>query len=264
MSKSIGKILITNDYTRFRKLRGNRELRRNIGLDKSIKKSGILIPIEVNEHFEILDGQNRFELAKKMNKPIPYRILEGVGIEEVIDLNSTTKAWTIMNYVNKYCLDGNLEYIQLKKLTNQYKKIPVSSLASAGEGNLNLNARTTKNVREGHFSFYNYEAFCLFLKDYNLFLSRTGVKGGQYTFFAFFNLYTTEIFEFERLVNGIINKVQNVNSNTNIDVVVEIFLEAHNRGLKEESKLAIEYFISKKSKPVIKSSRNIILLNMKG
>lgn len=223
MSELVGEIFVTSDYARFKKLKGNRELRKNISLENSIKKSGIIIPIEVNEKFEILDGQNRFEIAKMLGISIPYRIINGLGIQEVIHLNSTTKPWIVMDFINKYCLDGNIEYIRLEELAKKYTKIPISSLASAAEGHLNMNSRTTQNVREGKFKFYNYEVFISFLLDYYLFLSRTGIKGGQYSFFAFFNLYTTEVFDLQRLVNGLSNKIQNVNDNTNNDVVLEIF-----------------------------------------
>lgn len=149
MSELVGEIFVTSDYARFKKLKGNRELRKNISLENSIKKSGIIIPIEVNEKFEILDGQNRFEIAKMLGISIPYRIINGLGIQEVIHLNSTTKPWIVMDFINKYCLDGNIEYIRLEELAKKYTKIPISSLASAAEGHLNMNSRTTQNVREG-------------------------------------------------------------------------------------------------------------------
>lgn len=257
----VGKIYITDNYDKFQKLKGNRILKKNIGLEKSIAKSGILIPIEVNEHFEILDGQNRFELARKLNKPIPYRIVEGFGMEEVIDLNSTTKSWTVRDYINKYLIDQNEEYQKLNELSMKYDRIPISSLVASAEGYLKLNSKSQKNIREGRFCFCNYEMFCLLLADYQLFLTKTGVKSGQFTFFAFMNLYTIEVFDFERLVNGIIDKVNLVNGNNNLDVVTELFLEAHNRNLRDDSDLAIHYNINKKNKPEILSRRNTILLN---
>lgn len=264
MSELVGKIFITNDYGKFKKLKGNRTLKKNKSLENSIARSGILVPIEVNEQFEILDGQNRFEIAKKMKKPVPYRIIDGFGIEEVIDLNSTTKSWTIMDYVHKYYLDEKAEYILLKNLTEKYIKIPISSLASAAEGNLNLATKTTENIKKGNFSFYNYEVFCSFLDNYYLFLSKTRIKGGQYSFFSFFNLYTTEVFELERLIKGVANKNYDINEITNVNVVTELLLIAYNHGLTEDSKYAIAYYINKQDKPVIKTRRNTILLNMRG
>ncbi len=47
MSELIGKIFITNDYGKFKKLKGNRTLKKNKSLENSIARSGILVPIEI-------------------------------------------------------------------------------------------------------------------------------------------------------------------------------------------------------------------------
>ena len=263
MSEVIGKIFVTKDYAKFKKLKGNRQIKKNQNLEESIKNSGIMIPIEVNEYFEILDGQNRFELAKKWNQLIPYRILDGSGIQEVIELNSTTKSWTLIDYINKYCLDGKKDYLLLKELKNKYIKIPISSLASAGEGYLNLNQHVTNSIREGNFSFYNYDIFCTFLEQYSLFLTETGIKSGQYTLFAFFNLYTTKGFDLERLITGVANEVESVNDNNNLYVIMEIFLKAYEYSRLKDKKSAIIYEINDKEQPDILTTRNTTLWNGK-
>ena len=40
--------------------KGNRAIKEKRSLIESIEKSGILVPIDVNEKFEIIDGQTRF------------------------------------------------------------------------------------------------------------------------------------------------------------------------------------------------------------
>lgn len=257
----MGKIYITNDYSQFKKLIGNRRVKKNISLEKSIAKIGILVPIEINEKFEILDGQNRFEIAKKLGKEILYRFIDGGDIQEVIELNSITRSWTVEDYINKYVTDENSEYQKLMDLIVQYDKIPISSLIAAAEGYLTLNTRSHNSIREGNFQFYNYEVFCLFLTDYYLFLSKTGIKVGQTTFFAFLNLYTVKIFNFEHLVKHIYTKVKIINENVNVNIVTEIFLEAYNYKLEKTPEMVIMYELNKKENPVIKSKRNTILLN---
>lgn len=264
MSEIVGRIFITDDYSKFKKLKGNRQINRNQTLKKSIERNGIIIPIEINENFEILDGQNRYEIAKELKKSIPYRISTGIGIDEVIVLNSTTKSWTVLDYIKKYIVDDNKEYEKLLNLHLKNKRIPISSLASAGEGYIRLSSQTTKSIREGKFAFYNYEMFEFFLIEYNNFLNKTGLKGGQYVFFAFFDLYTVICFDSERLINGLKGKEEKVNRNTNSDVILEIFIEAHNYRLGENSSLAIAYELSKKEKPIITSERNTMLIRLKG
>ncbi|MGG5359637.1 MULTISPECIES: ParB N-terminal domain-containing protein [unclassified Enterococcus] len=262
MSDSVGKIYITKEYDKFRKLRGHRCLKKNINLEKSIKKSGILIPIEVNGKFEIIDGQHRFVIAKKLKLYIPYRVSVGLDIEDVITLNSTSKSWTIMNFIDKYCVDNNQAYLRLKELAITYPKIPISSLASAAEGYLSVNSKTTAAIKNGNFCFYNYEMFRTLLTDYTLFLAETKIKSGQYVFFTFFNLYTLENFSFERLTNGIKKKINVINGNINREIILEEFLKAYNYGLEENNKAAIQYRINKNDKIVVMTNRNTILLKV--
>ena len=44
--------------------KGNRAIKEKRSLIESIEKSGILVPIDVNEKFEIIDGQTRFDSQK--------------------------------------------------------------------------------------------------------------------------------------------------------------------------------------------------------
>lgn len=60
MGKLIGKLYETKDYSKFKFLKGNRAIKEKRSLIESIEKSGILVPIDVNEKFEIIDGQTRF------------------------------------------------------------------------------------------------------------------------------------------------------------------------------------------------------------
>lgn len=116
MGKNIGKIYETEEYNKFKLLKGNRKIKKNLSLEQSIIKNGILIPIAVNEKFEILDGQSRYEIAKKYGKKIFYCISEGLGMDEVIELNSTKKAWKFDDYINKFVVDKNQEYEKLNDL----------------------------------------------------------------------------------------------------------------------------------------------------
>ncbi|MCB8511648.1 chromosome partitioning protein ParB, partial [Enterococcus faecalis] len=45
-----------------------------------MREEGIQVPLIVNENFEIINGQNRYILAKKYKKLIPYIVIEGLKI----------------------------------------------------------------------------------------------------------------------------------------------------------------------------------------
>lgn len=60
MAQVVGQVCQTNDYSLFKTLKGNRNINQAhlYRLTKSIKEKYLLSPIVVNEHFEIIDGQN--------------------------------------------------------------------------------------------------------------------------------------------------------------------------------------------------------------
>ena len=88
MDKIIGNILQTSEYEKFKVLGGNRRIDHSHKVAESIKNHGqLLAPITVNEKFEIIDGQNRFEAFKRLNLPVQYIVSEGYGINECVAMN---------------------------------------------------------------------------------------------------------------------------------------------------------------------------------
>ena len=66
-AKEYGVIYATTDYDKFKFLEGNRKLRLN-NLEKmreSMIEEQLVIPICVNENFEIIDGQHRYTICKE-------------------------------------------------------------------------------------------------------------------------------------------------------------------------------------------------------
>lgn len=267
MEENIGKIYETEEYGKFKFLKGNRKIKRNLGLEQSIRKNGILIPIAVNEKFELLDGQSRYEIAKKYGKKILYSINEGFNMSEVIDLNSTKKAWKFDDYINKFVVDGNQEYQKLSELIEKYPKIPTSSLAAAAQGFLLVTVYSSQRVREGKFTFYNYPHFCTFLECYSQFIKRTHLKSGQGIFLGYLNLYTIKKFKQERLIKGM-NKTDEfdwINGNVNLDRIIEALLKAHNYSLNVESENSqgIKSEFSNNEKLIILDERDLLIIKPK-
>ena len=86
-------VYTTNDYTLFTSIDGNRtknklHIKR---LKQSIKENYLFTVIIVNENYEIIDGQHRFDVIKELNLPLYYIICEGYGLAEVHILNQISK-----------------------------------------------------------------------------------------------------------------------------------------------------------------------------
>jgi hypothetical protein len=113
----------TNDYLKFKSKQGNRDLN---GLHLKRLKSSVqeidllhANPILVNERFEIIDGQHRFNVCVDLGKPIYYIVVNGLGLREIQVLNANSKNWKLEDYIDGYCSMGVQEYCYLKSLLNK-------------------------------------------------------------------------------------------------------------------------------------------------
>lgn len=122
MDKVIGKIYETTDYKKFKKMTGNRDLKKRP--DKymaSIRAFGVIAPVIVNELFEVVDGQARLECCERLNIPVPYIIKPGIRLEEVVDVNTNNKKWTITDIVHGNAEQGDLSSKYFEALKAQFK-----------------------------------------------------------------------------------------------------------------------------------------------
>lgn len=261
MGKLIGKLYETKDYSKFKFLKGNRAIKEKRSLIESIEKSGILVPIDVNEKFEIIDGQTRFLIARKLNKSIPYIISKGLNLDDVIELNSTIKTWKIGDFIRKYSMDGMNEYKKLQFIVKKYKNISPFSLISLAMGNKHYDGNSQELVKTGQFSFYNYKEFIRLLDSYGNFCEELNLRSSQQTFFAYVELFIVKDFDYYRLINGFKIKTKNVIEGIfHQGVVLEEFLKAYNYKLHRNSNKAIKYEIEIDGKPVIRDIQSMFLI----
>lgn len=113
----------TTDYSIFRNVLGNRQVRpeRVKKILDSIHKIGAQpIPLIVNEHFEIIDGQGRLEALRQENLPVYFIIREGLTIDSCITMNINSTPWNTMDYIECYA-DLNIpSFIRYLELYNKY------------------------------------------------------------------------------------------------------------------------------------------------
>lgn len=141
----------STDYDKFKRLIGNRNLKREkiSKLKQSIIQYGWLRnPILVNEKFEIIDGQHRYETLKELRMPIEYIVDEGLSIDECQCLNVSQSNWTQKDYINSYVDNGNSNYIYLRKLMDKYNIISLNAIIYAITDQMKA---FNKGIREGTF-----------------------------------------------------------------------------------------------------------------
>ena len=126
--ETVNQVHRTNDYSKFKNLLGNRNvnmlhLQRLIN---SMKKEYLFSPILVNEKYEIIDGQHRYNAAKTLELPINFIIIKDYGLQEVQTLNTNNKNWNKKDYLEAYCDLGNENYIKLKKFMGMFPDFSLS------------------------------------------------------------------------------------------------------------------------------------------
>jgi len=143
----------TTDYSMFRNIDGNRKknLQHINRLEQSIKERYLFTVITVNEKYEIIDGQHRFEVLSKLGLPINYVVCDGYGLAEVHRMNTNSKNWSADDYMNAYVDLGYSEYVRYKQFKNKYK-------LSHSETRVLLSGATDSNsFNSGKFSIKHYE-----------------------------------------------------------------------------------------------------------
>lgn len=125
----------TNDYDKFINVIGNRKVSGGnyAKLYNSMKERQMIIPILVNENFQIIDGQHRFICCKELGLDVYYYVIEGYNIESVKIINKNSKNWDIEDYLNLHKelevrgLKNGTSYTVFYSLMNKYK-ISLNSL----------------------------------------------------------------------------------------------------------------------------------------
>jgi len=100
-SKINSDVMKSSDYEKFSILEQNRVVNdKHVNeLVVSIQNSGQLTPIIINEKFEIIDGQHRFDACRILKIPVMYLISYKTSINEVILMNNTQKSWKLPDYL---------------------------------------------------------------------------------------------------------------------------------------------------------------------
>ena len=116
----------SSDYSMFKFLDQNREtMDRHIAdLDASIKESGQIHAIVVNDKFEIIDGQNRFKACKLLGIPVMYLQNKTASIKDVILMNNTQVGWKMRDYLRCFSNkkhDNYAEYVDVNNFMEEYK-----------------------------------------------------------------------------------------------------------------------------------------------
>ena len=198
------KVYRTTDYTLFKSINGNRKIDKSHlkGLENSMREKYLFTIIIVNENYEIIDGQHRFEIISRLLLPLYYVIRKGYGMEEVIRFNSESKIWKADDYLNTYCIDDNSDYKLYYKFKNKYK-LGHAETRLLLTGSRKDNKSSNKLFKEGKFKIGNYKkAVEITEKIFSLAPYYSGYKRRSFIY-AMINLLKNPLFDFNEFFKKI-------------------------------------------------------------
>lgn len=124
-------IEFTYEYDVFERMPGNRPVSEShvLNLMRKMRQKDLLVPIQINQNFEVVDGQHRLEARRRLNLIVPYFASPEYGLEEVQALNATQKRWTNEDFVQSYIELGKKDYLSYRWFRHRYKLPHNQSLA---------------------------------------------------------------------------------------------------------------------------------------
>lgn len=234
--KLAGQIYKTENLDQFKFLKGNRKVNISTKLRNSVREHGIVTPIKVNKKMEVVDGQHRLALAKELGLPVKYMFDE--GDINVAELNSTSRAWNLSDYIHQYATLGYAQFAKLVSLMDSYPALRLTSTIAQAQGRTNSSYRKNDSIKDGTFSFKNYKEYEKFAGVYQNFIDTTGVRSSLNIQNAYFILYVTTSFDPKRFISkanarGLADSLYGV---TSLPRILRALVEANNSGLSQKSK----------------------------
>lgn len=159
MDRILGKVYETDNYSKFKRLVGNRtdDEIRGRNLLQSIKTFGQLEPITCNEKFEVIDGQARLYACKELNIPVKYRVETGYGLAHCREENVKANNWLIKDYIHSYAEKGNTSYKYLVALKMQSDKRPFTLIANIAKNVASTGGGINHKIKAGTFTLTTIE-----------------------------------------------------------------------------------------------------------
>ncbi len=156
----------TDEYARFKTITGNRQLN-----DAKIKRiiseieSGVDLlqyyPIQVVEkdnRLDIVDGQHRFYICRKLKKQVYYIVLKReISLPDIAKVNSNVEKWKGADFINCYTQLDNENYRQLQVIMDKYPVPMTTAISLLQSGVVNDGGGTKNDFERGSFVIKKYD-----------------------------------------------------------------------------------------------------------
>ena len=170
-------IHFTREYARFRMINGNRPLnaKKIEKIIEDIKEGTNILPyvplicIEKNNHLDIIDGQHRFYVARKMLHAVYYVVATDLTLYQIAKINSNQEKWKANDFVNCYVQLDNPNYKILQEFQDKYPVPNTSLLSLLQSSKVNDGGGTKDAFERGEFTVLHKDETMAILEDCNRF-----------------------------------------------------------------------------------------------
>jgi ParB-like nuclease family protein len=228
-----GTIYKTYNYDLFQLMTGNRELnQRNLAkIEASSIQKQLIIPIQVNENYEIVDGQHRFHAWRKLSMPIYFIVNEGYGLDEVELANNSGVLWKSEDFLNKFVIQKRPEYIVIDDYLNKYKLNITDLMKLLSHYQVQSEKHIMTQFMQGKISLDGLEHVQIFLDTLEQFSFFPFYKNKAFVR-AYFKFYTHERFNLDRMMKQIeVRRGQFIKYNTIDEYLCMLANEVYSFGL---------------------------------
>lgn len=148
----------TLKYDQFKSITSNREVDQSHvrKLVKAIEKRNLLHlnPILCNKALEVIDGQHRLEAAQILAVPIFFVIDDDIRKEDIASINSNSKNWSVMDYINYWAVEKRPGFDKLSSFLAENPKISASTAGVL----LGIEGyRNAEGIRNGDIDVSNFQ-----------------------------------------------------------------------------------------------------------
>lgn len=232
----------TQNYDQFSTVMSNREvdMKHVKRLAKSITKKNLLRlnPIIVNEKFDIIDGQHRLEAARALNLPVYYIIDAGVHKDDISSLNTNTKSWNLMDYINFYTVEKTPGFDVISKFLSEFSFIHPSAAVQMMSGAASSGS-VSGSIRQGKVDVTNEKM----ARD----LAKLIQRLGNYSTLAFETKFISaviivsnhELFDAERLFSQVEKQPRSLVRCPTKQEYVKMLLEIYNYQMHDKNRIKL-------------------------
>lgn len=120
--EEFSKIFKTTEYSMFKCIGSNRRINPvNYGkLTRSMKQEQLIIPICVNEKYEVIDGQHRLKACEELGLPVYYYMLVGYSEAQMKRANLVSAVWKKDDFLHAYVSEDIEDYTIFSDLKDKY------------------------------------------------------------------------------------------------------------------------------------------------